>query len=359
MTPNTTTGSRTISITNNQSLTNLNTVAFSAGSSSISLSPTSAAGSTINQTVTITGIGTSFTGSPFTISGSFRSNLQSQTVSSGTAGSITLDPGVYGNGNITVTDTGSSSTATLTVTAPVNGSANVGYIGDSITASDVNDTFGALCGYVNTRLNSLGYTTAHTLCKGLDGASTQTWLPSGSYLNAALAAFTGAGMVSGDLVHIMLGTNDARPSTSESRSTLTPTQHFANMSLIVAAVVAYGFKVIITKPIWTWPYANQGFNNAEIWPYNCNALYGQYFAQDITLCDGVNVFIGDTAAYEYAQQNPSTFLQSTGTAPGIHPANSTQDQILGAMWATAIANRYGASGGGGGGGGFWNNGMVG
>ena len=43
-------------------------------------SPTSAAGSTINQTVTITGIGTSFTGSPFSISGGFRSNLQSQAV---------------------------------------------------------------------------------------------------------------------------------------------------------------------------------------------------------------------------------------------------------------------------------------
>ena len=157
----------------------------------------------------------------------------------------------------------------------------------------------------------------------------------------------------------MFGTNDARPSVAESRSTLTPSQHFANMSLIVAAVVAYGFKVIISKPLWTWPYANKGFNNSEIWPYNCNSLYGQYFAQDITLVDGVNVFIGDTAAYEYAQQNPTTFLQNTGTAPGIHPANSTQDQILGAMWATAIANKYGASGGGRGGGGFWNNGMVG
>jgi hypothetical protein len=85
VTPNTTTGSRTISISNNQSLTNLNTVAFSAGSSSISLSPTSAAGSTINQTVTITGIGTSFTGSPFTIAGSFRSNLQSQAVTNSTS----------------------------------------------------------------------------------------------------------------------------------------------------------------------------------------------------------------------------------------------------------------------------------
>ena len=52
----------------------------------------------------------------------------------------------------------------------------------------------------------------------------------------------------------------------------------------------------------------------------------------------MNVFIGDTAAYEYAQQNPSTFLQSTGTAPGIHPANSTRTRIWVAMWATAIAN---------------------
>ena len=51
----------------------------------------------LKQTITITGAGTAFTGSPFSISGSFQSNLQSQNVASGTSGTIVLDPGTYGN----------------------------------------------------------------------------------------------------------------------------------------------------------------------------------------------------------------------------------------------------------------------
>ncbi|MHB1310479.1 MAG: GDSL-type esterase/lipase family protein, partial [Gemmatimonadaceae bacterium] len=299
------------------------------GSGSITISPTSVVGGTTGNVITVTGTGTTFSGSPFTVSGGLGPLITAQSVSSTTAGTLTINPGVQGYGTITIDDAADSATATLTVTTPPLGALNIGWIGDSITAG----TNGAPVTAAASTLTGMGYTVT-TTNEAVSGTTTADWLPGGSYLPGALTAFATAGVT---VVHIMLGTNDVRQPNN-----FTPAQHHSNMRAIVLALVAAGYQVVITKPIYTVP--NSGSSGAY-WPNDPNTPYLEYFTLNMQLVDGIRIFQGDTGGYEISSLNPTTFLATptVGVGPGVHPQDATQNNILGSYWATAIVERFGNS----------------
>jgi hypothetical protein len=127
----------------------------------------------------------------------------------------------------------------------------------------------------------------------------------------------------------MLGTNDVR-----APNNFTTATHKTNMTAIVNALVTAGFKVIIHKPLFTVPNANPG---STVWPNDPNTWYNTAFALDMQLVDGVNVFQGDTTNFNLSSVSPGTFLASDG----IHPANQTQNTLVGQNWGIAYVERFG------------------
>lgn len=301
----------------------------------ISLSPTSVNAYDTGAVVTITGSGTAFSGSPFTLTGGYGSVINSTTVTDGTHASINFCVGMqaFATGPlvITVTDTNSGATANLTVVPPNLGSLIVGIIGDSISAG-TNGNPNWQVGEIGLQiyLQNWGYTVASTNSTNaaISGSDTSQWQPGSSNLNGALSNFASNGVT---LVHVMLGTNDARTPNS-----FTPAQHHTYMTNIVNTLVGAGYKVIISKPIFTQPNAGLGAGTA-VWPNDSATVYQQYFALDAQLCDGINVFIGDTANFSAFQQNPNTLLFSDG----VHPADGTANAIIGRNWAVAIIQKFG------------------
>lgn len=284
--------------------------------SSISLTPTSVTGDTAGNTVAVAGIGTSFSGSPFTVTGGYGARIVSQSVTSTTAGSLVLNTGAIA-GNLTISDSGTGKSATLTIVPPALGVLNVGFIGDSITQGTNGNPVAAASAY----LTALGYTVT-VVNRGIAGTQTSDW--AGGAIGPAITAFLAAGVT---IVHCMLGTNDAPAPNSR-----TAAQHFASMRSVVQQLRAAGLQVVISKPLWTVPNITFG---SYTWPNDPAALYNAYYALDMTLCDGVAIFQGDTSNHTLSLQSPGVVLEGAG----LHPANSTENNIVGENWALAIVNR--------------------
>lgn len=296
-----------------------------SGGASIAISPTSVTGGAglSGDVITITGTSTSFTGTPFTVSGGLQAYISSQSVSSGTAGSITINPGLNGFGNITVTDTGSGANALLTVTNPSPGALTYGVIGDSISFG----TNGNPVAAETTYLQGLGYTvTAYN--QAISGTSTQDWVVGTSNLSGALTAFAAASPKP-TIIQVMLGTNDTRTPYN-----FTVAYHHQCMASLVYALVNAGYKVMINKPLFTEPNANF---SGVLWSTDPNSAYEQFYQADMQLVDGINVFQGDTGGFQTSAAGPQTFLASDG----VHPANSTENNILGGLWGIALQYRWG------------------
>lgn len=306
----------------------LSVTAFGA---SFVVSPTSVAGSSTGNVITLTGTATAWTGLPFTLSGGEKGIITNQAVTSATTATITINPGIQGYTNLVVLDTISGATAGITVTAPVLGPLVIGYIGDSITEG-IN---GFPTTAAETYLTNFGYTVT-TVNRGISSTSTADWIGSAAYpgtgggglggapakLNNAIAAFNSAGVT---LVHIMLGTNDPYVPYG-----VTLAQHAANMRSIVGTLVSSGFTVVISKPIWTIPNINPNRIN------DSGAYYLAAFAKDMLLVDGRRVFQGDTTGYAQSFLTPATFL----TSDGVHPT-AAGNTLLGNYWAVAILNQFG------------------
>ena len=313
---------------------NIATYSATPAGTSIAVSPTSLTAGTTANTVTVTGTNTSFTGTPFTATGGPGASIGSQSVSSTTAGTMSLSvgagEGIYGANTITIMDTISGATAAITVAPPSLGALKIGWIGDSITAGTNGNPVAQAAAY----LTALGYTVT-SVNEAQSGTSTADWTSTsgGSNMANALAAFSAAGVT---IVHVMLGTNDVRSPNNFSTAT-----YLANMTTIINTLKAHNYKVVISKPPYTVPYS------AGTWPADPNSAYLGYFQADMGLVDGVNVFQGDTAAFTQSMLAPATFLATDG----IHPANSTENNILGDLWGIAIQEKFGAAGSGGGGGG--------
>lgn len=298
---------------------NVTTYANVAGS--ISLSPSSVVANTSGNVITVTGTATAFSGSPFTTTGGIGSYQSAQSVSSGTSGTVTINPGLAGQGNLTVTDAGGGGNATLTINPPSSGTLKIGWIGDSITAG----TNGApVTQAVSYLTNIAGYTVTSSN-RGINATSSSDWISGSTDLNNAKTAFAGAGVT---IIHYMLGTNDTR-----APNNFSPATHHANVVSTVNDLVAAGYSVIISKPPMIYPNTSPG---ATQWSADPNGTLQAYWLLDSQLANGTNIFIGDQGYFAYSLNNPTTW-----TADGVHPKDATQNNILGNDWGVAIQNRFG------------------
>lgn len=302
---------------------------YNSSGGTIAISPSTVVGGSTGNVITVTGTSTAFTGTPFAIANGGFGAITAQSTSSSTAGSVTVNPGLYGFGNVILIDTISGAEATLAVTAPSLGTLNYGVIGDSISAGTNGSPVAAETAY----LNGLGYT-ATAYNQAISGTSTQDWVSGSANMNAALTAFS-AHLTTGNLVQVMLGTNDTRTPYN-----FTVAYHTAEMTSVVAALTGAGYQVIIHKPTYTMPNAPLG---GYIWSNDPNTTYAQYYASDVrALVNGVNIFQGDSGAFEVSMSAPTTWL----AGDGIHPQNATENNILGVLWGIAYQFRWGNGAGG-------------
>lgn len=196
---------------------------------------------------------------------------------------------------------------------------DLGFIGDSITAGANGNPVAAAAAY----LLGNGYTNVNATNEGVSGSTSGDWISGSTNLNAALTAFAASSV---HVVHVMLGTNDAKTAVDTS-----PSQYLTNLTSLTGALVSAGYKVILSKPIWTVPNADGG-----MWIADPGTLYGQFFTNALTLVDGVNIFQGDSSAFTYSETNAGTFLASDG----VHPADTTANDTLGGLWGAAILNDF-------------------
>lgn len=131
----------------------------------------------------------------------------------------------------------------------------------------------------------------------------------------------------------MLGTNDGKYNALYDDSGQTPitsiAQHASYMQQIVAYCTGQGLQVILNKSPWAPPNAQNGQ-----WVYNMPDYITEYWAQDMKLMDGVNVFIGDSGFYEATSQNPSLLGDQ------IHPTTAGYT-LLGEYQGIALLNKIG------------------
>lgn len=288
---------------------------FVPGSPGITLSPTTIVGSA-PVSVTVLGVGTNFSGQPFSISGTPTAEIISQTINSPTNATLEVSAGSF-LGNLVITDSGSGFTATLEALKSAKGTLKIGYIGDSITFGINGDPVGDMGG----NLENLGFIVTQ-VNNGFPGSTSQNWAQSsgGPVLPETILAFQTAGV---QYVQLMLGTNDAPHAIAVS-------DHFTYMSQVVSACLVAGFKVIINQPLWAVPGSDI---NGAIFPTNCNTLYQQYHNADLALVDNINVFAGDTNAMNWFQNNPSDLND------GVHPT-AAGDVQLGVIWTQAFIETF-------------------
>ena len=114
--------------------------------SSISASPTTIVNGSTGNSVTVTGVNTAFTGSPFTLSGGTGASISGQSIASSSSATITLTAGTL-NGVLIITDVNSGATTSVTVipdtiaptisiTAPTGTATTSGTISLTATSSD-------------------------------------------------------------------------------------------------------------------------------------------------------------------------------------------------------------------------------
>lgn len=373
-----------------------NPVVYAAGSTSISLSPTTVPANTVTV-VAVTGSGTSFSGSGVAVpSGTLTGAQWSSATVDTTHANLTIDPGITVGTTLTITAGGA--TAPLVVGPPALGSLNVISVGDSITASDTGgggmspSTFGLYLfdgmqaqirklGYLTPRATALGVTNGHNwMNNAYDGCDSNYWAqlvanssyplsgnvpdgtPWGTFTmltmlqrNIGLASFPSDGS---GIISIMIGTNDGRNRTAPygpggaGRPANTAAIYLANMKVCINFITTtLNCKAIFHKMPYTIPYSG---NSGQIFGQNVNDLYQTYWAAAMTLVDNVKVFIGDTTAYQQSQAAPASFLYSDG----IHPGSTANSTLIGQLHALAIVNKFGVpqTGGGGGTGNKWTHG---
>lgn len=181
----------------------------------------------------------------------------------------------------------------------------VGFIGTSIDAGTLvqtkpTDVFAELAGV--------------TVCnRAVSGSTSTDWVPGGPHYSAAKAAFLSAGV---GLVHIMLGTNDAKTSVSTS-----PAAYRANLLAICDDLQASGMRVVISYP----PYLGATTVDFDAGSPARVAAYC-YAIDSIT---GGRIIRGDTLAQEY--------FKITGLMPDlVHPIESGS-VWLGHLWDHALS----------------------
>jgi lysophospholipase L1-like esterase len=206
---------------------------------------------------------------------------------------------------------------------------NLGFIGDSITygagsgiTHGTNDP-ATLCGGYLSKMGSYRAVTVSN--QGVSGTTTLDWVPTGTYLAPAKAAFAAAGVT---YVHIMLGTNDGWAG-------YTVSEYQTNLIEIVNNLVAAGFKVVLSYSPAMNPALEPTIGDRT------DALLQEYQPGIDNLVNGSTVFQGDKLAFGFFANNAGEMQTD-----GIHP-NAQGAADLGLMWAFAINAAVSGSGSGG------------
>lgn len=177
---------------------------------------------------------------------------------------------------------------------------------------------------------------------GVSGKTTVDFLPaSNTYFPKVTAAADELTKNEGALVFsIMLGTNDsALRGTAKSR--LQPQQYFTNMKAIVDELLRLypNCKVVLNRPLW---YSPTTHNNSTYLQEGLDVLKS-YFPELGKLEDHYKktfpgqVFLGDTAAFNYFENNTKLFIAENGNSGTfyLHP-NFDGTCRLGEFWGKAI-----------------------
>lgn len=184
-----------------------------------------------------------------------------------------------------------------------------GCLGDSIfanipTSGDIS-TGEAL---VESVANRLGRTYTFVNQSVAGRATTDVAAGSGN-LAAIRAAFHAGGVTD---VFLLLGSNDAVTGILRSQAT-----YLANMTAIIAELTADGFRVHVLGILWAVTGSGGPRDGRS------NDLTKTYNAGLPSLCDGINVFMGDVSAYDWCAANPNLFLD--GIHPNLHMRNDLVD----------------------------------
>jgi len=204
----------------------------------------------------------------------------------------------------------------------------IGFIGDSITYGT--GAGSSATNAVATTCAVLGLPISSCLNAGVGNAGTNdfaddAWSSNGNPApTSATKPMTYAESVFGgkvDIVHIMLGANDA-----EIGNDISTDAYRANLQTMVDKLKASGVRqVIVSYPIY--------FGVTSIRNANSQALNLSYQSaiDDVIAANGGYVLLGDTAGYDWFQANNS-FVGGTDL---VHP-NAAGHVQLGEFWAGAI-----------------------
>jgi large repetitive protein len=159
-----------------------NQTSATPAAASLSVSPTSVVVNSTNQTLILTGVGTSWTtgtpGSPtFTVSGG---TITAQTVNSTTSATLTYNA-PSSTGSVTITDPSTSATTSLTISSSslANGTASVVSVGSGTATVTVGNATGGVTPYSYQwyRSTTSGFTPGGGNI--ISGATTQTYVDTG------------------------------------------------------------------------------------------------------------------------------------------------------------------------------------
>jgi lysophospholipase L1-like esterase len=244
--------------------------------------------------------------------------------SNGYTKTISYLPIVAGTTTITAQSVGANDEKVTFFVSPYQ--LHIGFIGASITAGyNVGWVADAVNG--NWARNPVNYAMRalpkgfSVINRGISGLTTTDWANIGTNneLDKAINAFAD----NVDIVHIMLGTNDAKATLDTP-----PDMYKQNMQQIIDRLVASGEKKIIISNV---PYVVSGAMNSTVWDEETDEYIQSYHRMNEELVNdnGGKVQIGDTQAYTYFYQN------QTALKDGVHPTD-TANEVLGKFWAEAI-----------------------
>lgn len=328
----TTSGIKTLSVTNNGGLTNPSALSYTASAGALTL------GAVTTTTVAPTSITLACTASGGT--GTLTYQWYRSTTADLTPGAGNL---LAGQTALALADTGLTPntlyfyklrvTDSLAVTATTGQYAvsttadttalKLGFIGDSIsiyTPTEASTTGGTVNPPV-VLASSLsiiaGVREVTVVNRAVAGQTSAQWLPGTAQYIAAKAAFIAAGV---DTVFIMVGANDGKNTVA----TPAPT-YLANVSATANDLVSSGIRVILNWPTYTVPGSF-----ADDFSAASTARIQGYAAQLYSLINGVTILKGDTLAYSYFATHQNELVD------GVHP-KVTGVHSLARLWLQASA----------------------
>jgi len=223
----------------------------------------------------------------------------------------------------------------------------IGFIGDSITHDDhttiptgtIGNATGASLGgstgqCVRFLQNIVSSGTVTQNNQGVPGASTLDWVigQGSNYYPAAKTSFQGSGV---NVIHIMLGTNDA---TTNNSGPQTPANVKARLATLISQIKGDfpGVPIFLSAPSWLNGVRGNAAGLTGYGAATLNNLRG-YVAGYYSLIDNITVFPGDfNSLTVYNSTNEGSTTANGLMFDGVH-MNDAGAQLQGTLWGYAIA----------------------